>query len=543
MGIFSDKCQALVNEAGKALSGAALEQARQDPKAEHCGNRVRKAARFCNVCGSPAPGGWWRCPQCHKWIGNEAQFCSHCDARLYPEDRAGVAGGVWSRGPGTFAERFEIGDVKRLLKKGVQVQEGTAAIVLDGGAVKDVLTPGRHNPDSLGRRINHWGDPPPRSVIVVDNGDFVLPLRVEGLRSAEQFPIEFYGEAILHFDAKRAQEFVANLLRDARHLSYADIADTLTGGIRHAVAAQTITTTVDDLVRDPERRRRVENAFEQYLKEQLDRLGLELVLVSSAEFSGEEYEDLAEKAGQVEQTARSLAFGQKMRDLQASDSMHEYKTEADLRTYITQLAHEAKVSDHHRDVELERLALLWRHECEREQQTHEIGMAEQRDDYGREKGVKDAEADAKVADIRADQERREASGDIELRKQKNLEKERHARELADVRKGMSDMELLTTVEDPSQREDLVRLLELQMKEGKTPEQILAMAAEKSPAAAQALQQMATQQRRDQLEYVQKMQDMYRDAMDRHERTLKTYIEPANRAAKDGGNSVQIVDRG
>ncbi len=553
MGIFSDKCQALIDPAtGKALTGEALEQARGQRKAPHCGNRVSKAARFCNVCGSPAPGGWWRCPQCGKWIGNEAQFCSHCDARLYPEQRAGMAGGVWSRSPGTCAERFEVGDIKRLLKNGIQVQEGTAAIVLNEGAVKDVLKPGPYNPDSLARKINHWGSPPPRSVILVDNGDFVLPLRIEGLRSAEQFPIEFYGEAILQFAPKGAEEFVGNLFKDARHLAYADIADMLAGGIRHAIDAHTATVPVEELVRDPGRRQDVEDALRAYLGGQLKRLGLELVAVSAADFSGEEYEELAEKAGEVEQTRRRMEFDQQVGELAAKDAMHKYKTETDLKQYVTQLAHEAQVSDHHREVEIERLTRLWRHEkevdeqlhtrkIEHERQQHEIDMAGARGDHTRGERVKDAEADAAVAGIKAKQVHTEAFDAMKLRELKNMEKERHQREIADIRKGMSDMGLLATVTDPAQRDALLRLFELKMKEGSTPEQILAMAADDSPAAAQALQQMAAQKRHDQEEYLQKMQELYRDAMDRHERTLKTYIEPANRAASGSSDVIQIND--
>jgi len=68
MGLFSDTCEALIDVATKrALQGDALVRARQNPDAPRCGNRVPKAARFCNRCGSSAPGGWWRCPHCRKW--------------------------------------------------------------------------------------------------------------------------------------------------------------------------------------------------------------------------------------------------------------------------------------------------------------------------------------------------------------------------------------------------------------------------------------------------------------------------------------------
>lgn len=67
MGLFSDKCEALIDPATKqALTGPALEQARQNPKSARCGARVTKKARFCSACGWVAPGGWCKCPGCGK---------------------------------------------------------------------------------------------------------------------------------------------------------------------------------------------------------------------------------------------------------------------------------------------------------------------------------------------------------------------------------------------------------------------------------------------------------------------------------------------
>ena len=198
MGFFSDKCMALVDKnTGKALSGEALEQARQDPKWPRCGNSVSKKAVFCSKCGSPAPGGWWRCPGCGKWIGNDSHFCPHCNTPLYPEDRVAMAGGVWRKEPEYFAQRFEVGDIKRLLENRLQVQEGTAAVLMDGGEVCGILEAGIHQPDGLARKINWFGNPPPRSVVLIDAGEVIVPLHVEGLRTAEHFPLEFFGEVIL----------------------------------------------------------------------------------------------------------------------------------------------------------------------------------------------------------------------------------------------------------------------------------------------------------------------------------------------------------
>ena len=185
MGLFYDTCNALIDRnTGRALSGEALAAAQKDPNWPTCGNKVPKRARFCNKCGKPAPGGWWRCPQCNKWVGNDSRFCPHCNAALFPDERVDMAGGVWHKEPGQFAQRFEVGDVKRLLNTGLKVQEGTAAILLDTGAVNDILQAGQHNPESLLRKINWFGNPPPRSVVLIDIGEVIVPLHLEGLRTS-----------------------------------------------------------------------------------------------------------------------------------------------------------------------------------------------------------------------------------------------------------------------------------------------------------------------------------------------------------------------
>ena len=230
MGIFSDECTALIDKnTGAALTGEALEQARRDPTWPRCGHQVSKRARFCSACGSPAPGGWWKCPSCNKCIGNDSHFCPHCNTPLYPEDRVNIAGGVWHKQPVFYAQRFEAGDIKRELIQNLQVQEGTAAILMDAGEVNDVLEAGSHNLDTLSRRINWFGNPPPRSVVLIDVGEVVVPLHIEGLRTAEHFPIEFYGEVILRFtggkDAARA--FVSNILKGERDCTFDIIAKRL----------------------------------------------------------------------------------------------------------------------------------------------------------------------------------------------------------------------------------------------------------------------------------------------------------------------------
>ena len=393
MGLFSNKCTAIVklNETtGKyePLKGDELAAARQvlrDEKSlfhgesailrEHgwriCGHDVKKKARFCSECGAPAPGGWTKCPSCGKWVGNESTHCWNCDHPLHPDTRTDLAGGVWNRAEGMFAERFEVGEVENMLKNGIQVQEGTAAILLDAGKEKTVLGPGRHEPDSTLRAINWFGNPPPRSVVLVDAGEFVIPLRMsEGLRTADGFPIAVYAELTMQFVRSRADDFLANFMKDARQVRYDDLAGMLSSVFAYAVKDLCNTATVEDLVKDPKRRDQFEAMIRKVADETLKAWGFAVVRVGSADFDSPKYTEMENQNQTLVDKRRELEFLQKTRVLLNEDAarnreldaeertiadggkMDAAKAEHDLSEYMDQLAQEKGISDIERSTEL-----------------------------------------------------------------------------------------------------------------------------------------------------------------------------------------------
>ena len=540
MGIFTDECMALIDKnTGKALTGEALEQARRDPNWPRCGHQVSKRARFCNACGSPAPGGWWKCPSCDKWIGNDSHFCPHCNTPLYPEDRAAMAGGVWRKEPEFYAQRFEVGDIKRELVQKLLVQEGTAAILLDSGTVSDVLSAGAHEVDSLMRRVNWFGNPPPRSVVLIDVGEVIVPLHVEGLRTAEHFPIEFFGEVILHFkgDKDAARAFTSNVLKSERLCTFSDIAKRLESVVRGPVDEMCTVTSLDDLVRDPERRIRLQERMTTRIKEDLDACGLEVVRVSSAEFTGDEYEDYAEKLGDVDIKRREAEYRAALRHLADREEMDKYKEADALRTYKETIDHEFRVSHATRDREFELLKRDWEHDdiiyrrlLELENQEHQHGLEDRQvdhdiangrkmDGYGREKKVEDAKANTTTQDIHTQQDVKDAHEWLGVKAEKQrLNLEAKAAD-AERRSGMVVEQLLADIEDPQQREQLLKAYQMKLQAGMTSQQILAT--------------MGQADHND--EFLAKMQELYKENAARIDANYAKSLEPAIEAARHPSN--------
>ncbi|GEM_PF-661248 len=354
MGLFHDTCEAIVDlKTGQALTGAKLDEAKtlllgasrwnkESVLAQKgwgiCGHSVSKKARFCSKCGHGAPNGWVKCPSCHAWVGNDSRFCPHCNYPLHPEERPNLAGGVWDRDPGVFAQRIELSDVTGIAKGGLKIQEGTVAILLDAGKKAAILGPGRHNPEGTLRTINWFGNPPPHSVVMVDSGDCVFRVDFPGMRTAEELPVKVIAEVTIRFNPGEANAFLANVMKSERgvqasggagqpdagtdgtgqdranRLFAEDIGTWLLSEASAAVKDLCLQSKIEDLVKDPERRPRFEDAIGRALKDLLKRSGLELVRVGYVDFVSAEYEEMRKRYGELDAKRRQLEYDKKLHE-------------------------------------------------------------------------------------------------------------------------------------------------------------------------------------------------------------------------------------
>lgn len=481
MALFHDTCTAIVDRStGRALTGEALAAAKalldrvdaasgrpvhlHGEEAEEvlatrgwgiCGGRVSKKSRFCRDCGTGAPRGWVKCPSCRRWIGNDAHFCPHCNHPLHPEERVAIAGGVWDRGAGVFAQRFECGEDERQLKDGIQIQEGTVALYIDGGREVRVLGPGRHTPEGTLRAINWFGNPPPRSVVLVASGDMVFTVNFPGLRSAEESTVSASADITLRFVPGKAREFLENFLKERRSVSADAVCDWLMAEAASAMKDIALQSTIEDLVKDPDRRPRAEAALSRALSDLLSRNGLSLVRVGAVEFGGPDFLQMQDKYAALDKARRELEFKRanlalmaeesetdiadsKARaereaardrdgaEREAAETQFHAKKEQETAEYLAQLAQEKDLAGierseevqlalrassgrlARRDAELEAAARLERDARETETLAHKLGLDLQLKDYTRDSLLKDAQAAAAVAAVKRTEREAEA---------------------------------------------------------------------------------------------------------------------------------------
>jgi len=401
-----------------------------------CGNKVSKKARFCPKCGHGAPDGWIRCPQCGKWVGNDSEYCPSCNHPLHPTERVNLAGGVWDRKSEHFAQRFELDDVRFIRENGLMVQEGTVAVLLDGGKKAAVLGPGRHHPTGTLRSINWFGNPPPRSAVMVDSGDVVFRIDFDGkpgdandsarapLRTAEELQVGAVAEVTLRFVPGKADDFIANFMKEVRVVTAKDVCRWLYEESLSAVRDLCQQSTVEDLVKDPDRRERFEDVIARALKASFQRIGLELVRVGAVEFYGAAYEEVRAKYGELEKARRLVEFQKKQLELLATeesqrqaDTKDKAKRAQETQDYLDQLAQEKQLAEIDRTAELQiavRVAKgdldrkeaelaaareLEKHAAEMTALAHKLDLDLTLKNYDREQLVADAENKARLSEI------------------------------------------------------------------------------------------------------------------------------------------------
>ena len=601
---FTTKCMALVGKSGRALSGDALEiaeealtQAKQSGKklwtdkngyiyskeprlfansqnltdasgnpVRICGRLVNNHAKFCSKCGSPAPGGWWRCGGCGHHIGNESQTCPHCGRTHDTSIRIDLVDGRWNKTEEIFAERFEMTDVAQLLEKGLNVEESQCALLLEGGGIKDVLSAGFYQP----AEILSTGDTGNRSIVMVDNAEYCLSICVDALRTKDDIKADLHTSIILRFDKNHAREFMQNLMGSSlllhnntitAALGYDEIAHMLLQGLDGSVREFCNNETVSDLFRSADLRIRLEDHISNSLARNLASIGMTFVRLKEVEFESEIFEKLRDMSGQVEAQRREIEFIRRADELANDAARQEAMSEYEMEDFMNKLAHEKGIKDDLRKQEIERLRRDWQKQQEKDSISHEHDLADlnQERNLNRERSktlfneemadlqhrkelerrietqknsLEYMQVETQIQSLKLEMEKKKTQAEqeategwLKIKQQKQEFNQSQKIEMMKAASGVDLKAMLMVEDDPEKREHLLKMYELEMQTRMTPELLLAAAAARGNAAAtEALSKMNPEQ----LAAIEKSKQENRDV---YERMLQMNERMFNRTAE------------
>ena len=449
---FTTRCMTLVDSNGEALQGEAkqlaekaLDEARlakykvwadkdclmckkaprlfsreeplvdaQGNRLRICGHLVKNKANYCSKCSGDAPGGWWRCGECGKPVGNESPTCPYCGHPMHPEMRKDLSTGSWRQRQGVFAERFDLADLNVLLPYGLNIQENQRGLLLEGGELTQVMGPGHYACDDFrSEEVKAYGE---HCIIFVDMSEFSLPLRVSGVFTKGSLQCDVHLELTLRMvsDLEHCKSFIRNLM--GRRLLFETGEETVPyelgyNEIMHVLLQMTDDTvrrfcadkSVDELFKDTSLRKKLENIVRNELEDRLNSLGMCLVRLGELDFESEVFDKLREQEGEIEEQRRRNEFMLEADRIANDATKRKIFSEQEMEDYMADLAHRAKIREGEREIELERIRRKWEYERTLEELTYDCDLEDEK---------RKRELQARLADLNneivLDEKRREA---------------------------------------------------------------------------------------------------------------------------------------
>jgi hypothetical protein len=423
----------------------------------------------------------------------------------------------WERQPGDIAIRIESSDVKRnWLNRPFTVWDGTVALVFAKGEMLGRITAGKHDIDGPFRK---WiaGDQQ-TTLILVEDGDISLDLSITDLYSHENIKLDAALRLTIQLDVPSA--FYLNVMKDRRRYVEQDLLSHLKPELYDALLAFASTHPINDLYHNAELREQVSRQLRDRVGRSITRLGFALVALNLVNITSDQFDPSRDAMAEVHIEGRYAAVEaarlevlQVARESLAGDDVHKTVTKTDMLNAMREAVNKLELKDKLRADELEHLDDRLRHDAEeynqeREQafdkreQTHDLDMKSQRKAHGREEWTLDLRTWLEGRIARAEtylkQRELEREGDEKdwelARKQRESALDARQRKLAqDAEYERERVKSLSAADTATKialglgdKEALLELERMEQQKSMSPEQLLVLASEKSPAVAAAL---------------------------------------------------------
>jgi membrane protease subunit (stomatin/prohibitin family) len=490
----------------------------------NCGKSVAMDAAFCNACGCPTAKSWATCHRCGSSVGAESKFCWKCGCEQQDnEKRKQFYGDRWHRSPDDFAARVEIKTPATVLHQGLQIDEGTVALVFQNGKFTGLLEPGYHTFDNFLKRLLGFDKGQAAHAILIDTKAAEIDFMLEDLRVKNQVPID--ARMRLLFQVKDPKQFAERVLNGAVDFSTRDLTNRLHGDVRAAAAAALAEHGLDEILTTANARDLLERGLTIQLQPALLPLGLSLEGVRLADFGGPAVTEMRTKLGEIDRLNRELEANRRMQDAVRAGKIDAYQDEQQLKDAFDRIAVETgmKAADREEarkrfvqaaeqkttleglrlDYEARRTEIVNRLDEQKLRHSAEIAdamnaielrkvqfaedMRQQRERFksAQEQQAEQARTDLEVAKQGIEALKLVKQTKLEAKKQEDQHEVAMEAERLKMR-GSADIKALLATLDGEKADRILKLAELEMRKGLSVEQALALVAEKSPEIAPAV---------------------------------------------------------
>lgn len=504
------------------------------------------------------------CTNCRRVVQPQKGRCPYCDAILDLSH-----GDAWSRSAEQIAVRLDQGRLQGILKTGFSVPEGSMAVLLKGGQVEEILSPGHHEVSTLREKLQNFLKNRQIEVILVNASDFELTFRV-GKSGGDETPelasvrrlltkenADVAIDCSLRLRIERPEMFINGLLAGKHELRARALGDRCTEEVAQSLSHVIREFSTSDLDGGEAVRTRVEQELEKQLRPWLGSLGITLVRLIGVRFDSKTLDRMRREDANLHELKAGEAFAKRLDTIQREGltretlrELFERRTDSEKLEMLAQLeekdllnqqnldivkrtiVEEAEDQELARDFFKTRTQLLNQNELESIELAHRKGQTQLEIEIGQLKEAAQREQDELDWDLA--RKIREEKSSLQIKEQEEQRRVEREDELArtDHRaQKISEMSargpeaLIAFMDDASRAAMLAELQKTSVLKGMTEEQILAMSAGESSAVAEAfkerfrslgsgrVEEMYEKMLHDQKGFSEQLQGMFGKALD------------------------------
>ena len=241
--------------------------------------------QYCQECGVPVGGGNVKCGVCGNKNEVTSKFCNHCGQPLSESVAPVIDRDKWMVTNEEFAARIEPQDLSGILKRGLYVEAGTNAMILESGANIGVVPPGSYVLDTFMDKLKGWfsSEMPKRvTALLVKVTPTDLSYRIDKLFSKD--PLSVAVDLVMQVEVEEPGKFLVNRMGSRERFSVQALKDYLFFEIQSFTSMWVKQYSVEELATDSSLREKYELALTEELKVSLKQSGLKILQVRAINF-------------------------------------------------------------------------------------------------------------------------------------------------------------------------------------------------------------------------------------------------------------------
>jgi hypothetical protein len=260
-------------------------------------------------------------------------------------------GDRWSRSADEFAIRVPLRAPEGVVHHGVQVDEGTEAILLVNGRMeKERMGPGYHVQTGFLERLTGIEKQGQQSeAFVYSTAPVYLPFNIDGLYDSEQIPLT--ATVKIGIEMADAQRFLITAMpSEVNAFGATELGGLIGDELFALIQRRAATYTVETLLKDTSQLEGLEAILGSDIRPMLEVYGLRFTGVRLANFTGPAVEEIREKLGEKAVRTRRYQLERELEDLDRDFRLKSITSTYEYNEREKQLALEYSLKDGEREV-------------------------------------------------------------------------------------------------------------------------------------------------------------------------------------------------